>query len=373
MPLEFAHRLARLAGFIAILITVGSLATPAFSAEACESRGAPEQRPDSGDESGIGGTGFQDRRPDRSNSQGDDSESGIGGTGIFGTITDRGHHERTNQSTGMDRLCVNGFEIRVPEQVLAQSSYDGPGGNLLSVGMVVWIHAMQDADGLVANQIELHPALAGEVRSVSSSGRELEVAGQRVRLQEETRRGPGLLDESPQLGQWVVVHGLRDEADTLVASRIDLDQESRTLAGDATVADRIADAGRLRVVSIEGYLRGSPGRPRLVGLDLELVPTHPAMDRANLRPGLHIIVEGRIPRAGVFRVDRAKTLERPLRGAPIDRAAPGPPSPPTSDLEAPHHNPIDLKPDRPPTLTPDRPHIERPRDRPTLDRPTSAK
>ena len=70
------------------------------------------------------GTGLGER-PERPNAGGDDSESGIGGTGVigvFGTIT------RT------DRLCVNGLEIQIPDQLSILESSGAISEQSLKVG-----------------------------------------------------------------------------------------------------------------------------------------------------------------------------------------------------------------------------------------------
>jgi len=346
---------------------------PTYAAGSCGNLLAPESFVQSGDgdESGIGGTGHHDVRPDRMTSPGDDSESGIGGTGIFGTVTD------------IDRLCVNGLEIRVSDQVLAQSSNSGISAPL-AVGKIVWIRARESADGLVAEEIQIQPALAGAVESIASDGQTFVVAGQTVALPEEALRGPGLASDSPKTGEWVVVHGLRDQDDRLIATRIEANPNRRIQAGVRMLAVAFLEGRSLRALSIEGYVRGDREGPRLAGLSLESAPTRRGIERGTLRPGRHLLAEGRISSTGAFLVERSVHLERPTRTAPVGRETleprerkeravepapergPGKPpsdSPPRSNTNRPRPEAMERRPARP--------DIKRPRSRPQIDRPTS--
>ena len=366
MRREPHHRLALLG--LGFLLLFGVLPATAFSAEACSPAGLERALVGSGDEdeSGIGGTGLHDARPDRLNSPGDDSESGIGGTGIFGTVTN------------LDRLCVNGLEIRVPDDVLAQSSNGGANDGQLAVGMVVWIRATQSDEGLVADQIQIHPSFAGQIEMISSNGQEFVISGHKVVLPDAVQRGPMVSSESTTTGHWLVVYGLRDENETLMASRIEVDQERKARAGNQMLVQWLSESGSLHSVSIEGYVSGSPEQPRLAGLELEFAPSTPGIQREAVRPGLRMTAEGRISQEGVFQIERLQTFDRDRRPAPIDSKTPM-----ASDIEAmratsegrpaapPSESPSSAKSERPRPedveRIPRRPPI--PRSRPTVDRP----
>lgn len=377
MRLESQHRLALVT--LGLVFLLGLQPRLAFSTESCAA-GRPD-RPvaESGDESGIGGTGIQDARPDRMSSPDDDSESGIGGTGIFGTVTN------------LDRLCVNGLEIKVPDQVLAQTSNGGATDGALAVGMVVWIRAKQSEDGLVADEIRIDPGLTGVVESVASEGFGIVISGQTVLLPDEARRAPGVAIESPVIGQRLVVYGLRDEREVLVASRIEVAHERDSSDGSGALARWLAESGPLHSLSIEGYVTGGPEKPRLSGLELEFPASTREIQRASFRPGLRMTAEGRISKEGVFRIERSTRLDRPRRAKPTNRKTTTTPETeamtPTSDgrPDAPQSNPssstkserplreeIERNGRRPPTppTPPTPPRIDRPRSsRPSIERP----
>lgn len=92
------------------------------------------------DESGIGGTG-------RAPHGGSDDESGIGGTGLFGTVL------------RVDRLCVNGFEVQVPDTLQIESALSGEGPQTLRVGQIVFIRALRTDSSLIAQRIQIHRSL----------------------------------------------------------------------------------------------------------------------------------------------------------------------------------------------------------------------
>jgi hypothetical protein len=380
MGLDPRHRLMLL--ILGVVFVLGLQPRTAFSTEACTTIAPDRELADSGDESGIGGTGVHDARPDRTNSPGDDSDSGIGGTGIVGTVTN------------VDRLCVNGLEIQVPSQALSQTSTGGSNDGELAVGMVVWIRATQSGDGLVAEQIQIAPGIRGEIEAVSNNGQEVVISGQTIVLPDDVRRGPGVAPGPPATGQWRQVYGLRDENESLIASRIEVDHERMTLDGPRSVGSGafiqwLAESGSLRSISIEGYVSGSSARPRLAGLDLEFPASIPEVQRDAFRPGRRMTAVGRISREGVLRIERPPTLDQPRRTMSIDRKAPvqseNEAIKPTSDGRPPTPesiSPSEAKSDRPrgdeiersrhrrPPTPPLPPRIDRPtRHRPPVDRP----
>ncbi|MFK7897152.1 MAG: hypothetical protein AB8G23_15000 [Myxococcota bacterium] len=145
---------------LTLALAMLALAPSARASEACGDTPRAFERLDSGDdESGIGGTGFHPRPP------GGDEESGIGGTGIFGTVL------RT------ERLCVNGFEIRVPETLQIESATSGDAPSTLSIGQIVFIRAQRTSTGLLATEIEIQKDLTGTPWTKGPPLRHLSIEG----------------------------------------------------------------------------------------------------------------------------------------------------------------------------------------------------
>jgi len=356
------------------VLLLALLPQSASAVESCSTARRDQPLADSGDESGIGGTGIQDARPDRAIAPGDDSDSGIGGTGILGTVTI------------VDPLCVNGLLIEVPDEVKAQNAANGTSDGQLALGMVVWIRATGSEGSLVANQIRIVPGIQGQIESVSNRGHQTVIAGQTIVLPDDVRRGPGVANQAPVRGQWRTVYGLRNDANHLVASRIEVDREWKTSERPIRFAEWLAEGDPVDSISIEGYVAGSAARPRLAGLELDLPDSMSATQRDAFRPGHRMTAVGRISKQGAFRVERSTILGRPERENSIDRAPGVPPqndatsprsdgssspapksdSPSATNSERPQRKEIKRPPRRPPTAPPriDRPRHHRPVDRP---------
>lgn len=378
--------------FLLMIATAAVLAggaLPAFSVEACGFSEIRSLMPEPDDESGIGGTGIRGARP---HARDDDSESGIGGTGIMGSVGIVGIVDDLKGVTQPDRLCVNGLEIRVPEQL----SILAPGGEAsdrsLAAGMVIWMRATRTDEGLVADHIQIQPDLAGQIEILSRDAKELIVSGRRVRLPDDVRRGPGLADDEPHAGQWIVFFGLLDDSGQLIATRIERGRERETRLALGGFANWLRENTGIRTVSIEGFITGSRERPQLAGLLLEFGPEVSRARQAPLEPGMRIRVEGRTTPGQVLQIEGPVLFRRPGRVEFAPRATP--PRPP---LEAPQAKPeavpprpqiapprakdgdrrrpstIDRLPYRPPDRPPERlsrppPRPERPEVRPSIDR-----
>jgi hypothetical protein len=283
---------------------------------------------------------------------GDDDESGIGGTGVigvFGTIT------RT------DRLCVNGLEIQIPDQLSILESSGAISEQSLKVGMVVRVRADSSEGGLVATHIQLHPDLAGQIEIIYSGGGEVVISGQRVQIADGARRANPQV--SVEAGRWVVVHGLRDPSGRLIASRIEEGKPDQTRNERMSISNWLGERSDLRFVSIEGYLGGSRERPRLAGFDLTL--DRPQAD-LRIEPGARIRVEARVTPDGLVLIGRPQRPSGPAWIEPQQRPAPSTDSPPDSP-ESPVHpqsTPKHHLPDRSSGTDKGRPPTS-----PTIDRP----
>ncbi|MBJ21962.1 MAG: hypothetical protein GY910_19540 [bacterium] len=360
----------------------------ASAAEACTRAPSGFQLIDPGDdESGIGGTGIgphgeheaspRTQRSDdgpsgleataRAQSPDDDGESGIGGTGIYGTVT----HS--------DRLCVNGLEIVVPGSFSVETSQGLSSPSVLAVGHVVWVEAARTDAGLVARRIVLVGREAGQIEVLGEGGRWLVLSGRRIRLDENTARGEGLGGRALRAGQWIVVYGLPHVDGSVLASRVEPGRAVQIRAGDASDFGRVSawirELGEHAVVSLEGFVSGTPERPRVGEIEIDLRHAPPNALREGLRPGARVHVEGRLGEDGMFRVAPPPRPPRPSATPRTGRESgglnaeekPAPPKPPVKSgaMERPQGRRPEIR--RPPKS---RPQIERPtRDLRPMSRP----
>lgn len=178
---------------------------------------------------GIGGTGIRDG-------------GGIGGTGaraeaelgVFGVIT------------GFASICVNGIEVHYDAATPVSLNGDPVQANSLAVGQVVLVRAVADEKQARARAIHILDATAGPASAVDSAGAQLQVGGQRVRIEPTTVFGGGLAREA-LAGQTLRVGGLRAADGSIVATRIDPGPPRGTMLAQAP------DLGAGRF-SVQGYI-----------------------------------------------------------------------------------------------------------------------
>ncbi len=303
---------------------------------------------------GIGGTGIV--------------AGGIGGTGIVGTIT------------GFASILVNGLEVDfAPDQpVSIKDRLADPG--VLRVGQLVEIEAAGSGDRLSARRITVQHEVSGVVTAIDGARGEIEVLGQRVRIDPATLRdGPGTAPSGPlagiAVGQRLDVSGQRDASGVINATRLDLGEASdrdritgRVTATDATgfnignlrvdtagpavlrdiqVGSRVDIAGRsegrrLRAVqlrprpavpfggryrrlSVEGFVaRGADGIGRLHGLPVQIGTSTRLQNvtAGDLQAGRRVIMDGVIGAGNRFEAQRYSTPSRQLQPGRTNAAPP---------------------------------------------------
>jgi hypothetical protein len=210
--------------------------------------------------SGIGGTGIG------SGIGGTGIGSGIGGTGGPGILL-RGRPAGLQASataivgaiTGFAGLCVDGIAVAVDRPIHMLVDGAPRQSETLHLGQIAAIEARGPQDALSAVSVSVRHEVSGPVTAAPSGGT-LEVAGQRVALNAQTRAPADI-----HAGDWVAVSGLRDLTGTIQASRIDPRE-----AGDVLVSGRprqVGDAWMLGQLT----LRFAPGEapaddgPKLLG------------------------------------------------------------------------------------------------------------
>ena len=297
-----------------IFIAAASLAPTASTAETCAGNHAFELLDRGDDESGIGGTGVSEGRRD---SRGfgpitrlgdDDDASGVGGTGIFGHIT------------RSDGLCVNGFEISVPAELVIEGSDGLPTENALAVGNLVWIRAVAQDGQLVARQITLFPEGSALTEAL---------------IERVLRRGAGLGYLSiegivagsrarPRLGGFEVDLG----AETERAAREGLRPGSRVRLGGHLTSDGFFRVARPPWLDRPGRDGSERGRPPLRDVnkpdDAQLKPSPRAPSRDRMPPSIER-PEHPQPLDRPELLDRPQPPDRPEplnRPQPLDRPAP---------------------------------------------------
>ena len=300
---------------------------------------SPESQITAGD-GGIGGTGVEsdDGRGIGGTGVMADDGRGIGGTGIVGTIT------------GFGSIFVNGFEIEVPTDLQIAIKEDRQAADALRLGQVVEVEAEGEGDSLTARSIAVRHETGGPIEAIDPQGGRMIVLGQLVEVPSGTvfsgdADDGGLASLRP--GEHVDISGLRRDDGAIVASRIDrlagpqaarlrgtvsdLDAAGFFIEGrrvDLPIRQRPADlasgqqvtvigtpeagrlvarqiqvapsrpfAGRMRSLSLEGYLRSG----RAGGLALGRLAIGSGPRALALRRAQRVILNGQLDDGGVFR------------------------------------------------------------------------
>ena len=220
----------------------------------------------------------EDRRP---------IEGGIGGTGIVGLVTEFGS------------LIVNGVRVETTAATRYTTALGTTRASVLRLGESLTIEAEANDGRLFARRVHIAHPLVGEVQSVASNGQSLVVNGVTVLLEPQVRNLANRGDRLRVSGLW--------NGNTVVASRVAQDLSGAdVIAGEAervsgqttiggipivlpffgaspqngrytTVVGRFVDgqfnatrlatdrftgaAGRLRQLSVEGYLARTAAAP----------------------------------------------------------------------------------------------------------------
>ncbi len=230
---------------------------------------APKPPPGKGgkDRGGVGGTGISER-----------DRGGVGGTGIVGVIT------------GFGSVCVNGLEVAYDDasRIEADGAPLRPAG--LAVGQVVVIDAVPRDGELWAERLEVRNAAFGPVASTDLRRGEIEVLGQRVKIDAATQlvgdggAAVGLGAFAP--GSFVAVSGLRRADGSVAATRVE----------STATRDR---------VSVSGPLAANARGVAAIGA-LEIVTA--GDDAPTVAIGRAAFVSGRLDAQGALRADRVEPL-----------------------------------------------------------------
>lgn len=237
---------------------------------------------------GIGGTGVDGAGLGVAGGIGGTGIDGIGGTGIAGggfnlALRGRTPSQRVDSGagvvgvvTGFRSLCVNGLEVGL--QGLARLNQDGVPlqTTRLRLGEIAAIDTRGSGAAMHAVGIGIRHEVSGPVTAVVRAGQELEIAGQRVLLDEATHGVAALGGEGPRAGDWIAVSGLRDLDGAIHATRLDARDP-----GDVLVAGRPEPRG---------------GEWALGRLRLRFAGRLP-------QPGQRVLLGGRMS-GGVLEVDR---------------------------------------------------------------------
>jgi uncharacterized protein DUF5666 len=167
--------------------------------------------------SGIGGTGKPiQKNGSRNFGPGFISNNGIGGTGqpvqqagfVIGTIT------------GFGSICVNGIEIHYTSSTPVQrdGQHVNP-ENSFAIGQVIAANVSGLGNEVTANNMHILHAASGPVSMISIERGEIELLGQKVRLDFDANRLNKL--NTIQVGDYVDISGLRGPNGNIIASRID--------------------------------------------------------------------------------------------------------------------------------------------------------
>ncbi len=311
-------------------------------------------------------------------------QRGLGGTGIVGVVT------------GFGSICVNGFEVDVtPATAVTVEGLPANQGDV-RLGQVVTVEAYPDGAMLRAARVNVSLAVAGPVSEIAADRSRLTVAGQSVTV---AGFGGSADIAGLDLGDWVVVSGLRRPDDSVAGSSIvKLPERGREVfvSGTARSIGGAVEIGSLRItapitagttVTVRGAIAGNVLEARAVDVALpaftrpmanlslqaygqnlpnelqRLGVTSPPAAVPNTRAPVQ--VDGALGVNGAFVPGRVETPAPPVDGAPARPFAPlvVPPAtserPPQAPSSAPSTIPSRAAPAGLPTTPPPRP-MERP-------------
>ncbi len=158
--------------------------------------------PKNGD--GIGGTGISVAKI---NTRGGD---GIGGTGVRGTIT------------GFGSILVNGLKLEFDHTTKVETDGKPTTLEALRIGQIVQGVARTDKSGkLSLAAVEIQHAVTGPISAIDYTAETLTVLGQKVRLNLGGDKNDVKAFKTLEVGDMVVVSGLRQADGTIVATRVD--------------------------------------------------------------------------------------------------------------------------------------------------------
>jgi hypothetical protein len=251
----------------------------------------PGSRGNGKDRGGIGGTGRAERDP-----------GGIGGTGIVGVIT------------GFGSVCVNGLEIAYDAATPVDGNGEPADANALAVGQVVVIEARERGGALHADRIAVRDAAVGPIGRSDPTRNEIEVLGQRVRIDPATRIDAGAALRS---GDFVAVSGLRREDGSVAATRIDAARPSERVSVTGPMAQGTRSGARVGELVIElpqGVAPADLGERVVLAIG-RIDPRSGALQADRVEPAVRfdakperLSIEGLVQRAGAkgFRTEHGE-------------------------------------------------------------------
>ena len=181
---------------------------------------------------GMGGTGIG-------------ADGGIGGTGIEA----QGDVGLIGIISGFGSICVNGIEVRYDATTPVMSAGASSSPAALALGQLVAVRATADGARIRARDIRILDAIVGRVSAFDPARRQLQVAGQDVRLTASTVLAVNA-PPAELIGRNVAVSGLWRADATLAATRV--------AAAPADAPTRVGarewpDLGTRRLI-VEGYV-----------------------------------------------------------------------------------------------------------------------
>ena len=238
---------------------------------------------------GLGGTGIR-------------ADGGIGGTGIQAD----GEIGLIGVITAFGSICVNGIEVNYEASTPVTTDGAAASPASLAIGQLVAVRARASGAQVRARDIQILDAVVGRASAVDPATGQLQVAGQRVRLEPSTVLAG--ISPAELAGASIRVSGLWRVDGSVAATRV---ERALPDAAPRVGAREWPDLGTPRFV-VEGFVADvAPRSVRVGGLAFSAEP------RATREMALdqRVRVSGRVERDGSRVIERVD-FERLERGGP---------------------------------------------------------
>jgi hypothetical protein len=240
------------------------------------------------------------------------------------------------------------------------------------VGQLAYVEAATVDGVLEATRIVLATDRAGQIEVIEPGKDTLIVSGERIHLAPGVAKADNLAGHTLRAGDWIFYQAEPGQDGTLTATQLSAGRPGLVERRDASFEERVAtwfrDAKTRRVayLSVEGFVRGTPDQPSIMGLRLDRSAQGNNIVGRARRSGARVRIGGVPDAAGQLKIEGPPRWLAPPLAQPAPNSSPTPTTPNTPTTTATPPTPAEPptaktpKPPIRPVDTPVRPHIVKP-------------